>query len=141
MGNTTLGGLIRSLREAADLSQEELAARAGVSRGSIQNWERDLRKPRRAEFRRLATALGTTVAELNAKLEPQAGAALTRAEAVTERRELEEQLAHLDDFAPPGTAAHTILSEALQDRITDLNKVIHDTHGNPARRPEADTAS
>jgi transcriptional regulator with XRE-family HTH domain len=66
MGNTTLGGLIRSLREAADLSQEELAARAGVSRGSIQNWEGDLRKPRRAEFRRLASALGTTAAELSA---------------------------------------------------------------------------
>lgn len=64
----TLGSLIRTLREQADLSQEELAARAQVSRGSIQNWEGDRTRPRRAESRRLAAALGVDVATLNQSL-------------------------------------------------------------------------
>lgn len=66
MGTTTLGSAIRHLREQADLSQEELAAKAQVSRASIQNWEGDRRQPRRAELRRLAAALKVTEADLKA---------------------------------------------------------------------------
>jgi transcriptional regulator with XRE-family HTH domain len=43
------------------MSQEELAAKAQVSRASVQNWEGDRRQPRRAEAGRLAAALGVTV--------------------------------------------------------------------------------
>jgi transcriptional regulator with XRE-family HTH domain len=64
----TLGSLIRSLREQAGLSQEELAARAQVSRATVQNLERDRREPRRAVLRRIAEALGTDVAALNQAL-------------------------------------------------------------------------
>jgi DNA-binding transcriptional regulator YiaG len=56
----SLGSTLRRLRERADLSQEELAAKAQVSRASIQNWEADRRAPRRAESRRLAAALGVS---------------------------------------------------------------------------------
>lgn len=66
MGTTTLGSAIRHLREQADLSQEELAAKAQVSRASIQNWEGDRRQPRRAELRRLAAALRVSEADLKA---------------------------------------------------------------------------
>lgn len=66
MGTETLGSMIRRLREQADLSQEELAAKAQVSRASIQNWEGDRRQPRRAELRRLAAALRVSEAELKA---------------------------------------------------------------------------
>jgi len=54
------------MREQAGLSQEELAAKAQVSRASIQNWEADRTAPRRAESRRLAAALGITVDTLKA---------------------------------------------------------------------------
>lgn len=66
MGTETLGSTIRNLREQADLSQEELAAQAQVSRASIQNWEGDRRQPRRAELRRLAAALHVSEAFLKA---------------------------------------------------------------------------
>lgn len=67
MTEATLGTTLRSLRIKADLSQEELATKAQVSRGSIQNWERDRSEPRRAEFRRLATALGVSVEEIRSR--------------------------------------------------------------------------
>jgi len=54
------------MREQAGLSQEELAAKAQVSRASIQNWEGNRTAPRRAESRRLAAALGVTVDALKA---------------------------------------------------------------------------
>lgn len=60
MTTESLGSALRRLRERADLSQEELAAKAQVSRASIQNWEGDRRAPRRAEARRLAAALGVS---------------------------------------------------------------------------------
>jgi transcriptional regulator with XRE-family HTH domain len=60
MATESLGSTLRRLRERADLSQEELAAKAQVSRASIQNWEADRRAPRRAESRRLAAALGVS---------------------------------------------------------------------------------
>jgi len=52
------------MRESAGMSQEELAAKAQVSRASIQNWEGNRTAPRRAESRRLAAALGISVAAL-----------------------------------------------------------------------------
>jgi transcriptional regulator with XRE-family HTH domain len=60
MTTESLGSTLRRLRERAGLSQEELAAKAQVSRASIQNWEADRRAPRRAPVRRLAAALGVS---------------------------------------------------------------------------------
>lgn len=58
MAEDTFGSTLKSQRIKAGMSQEELAAKAQVSRASVQNWERDRRLPRNAEARRLATALG-----------------------------------------------------------------------------------
>jgi transcriptional regulator with XRE-family HTH domain len=58
------GRTLRQLREQARLSQEELAAKAQVSRASVQNWEANRTTPRRAETRRLAAALGLTEQDL-----------------------------------------------------------------------------
>lgn len=59
------------MREHAGLSQEELAAKAQVSRASVQNWEASRTAPRRAEFRRLAAALGVSVETLKAPKETE----------------------------------------------------------------------
>lgn len=67
MADAQLGKRLRDLREQAGLSQEELAAKAQVSRASIQNWEAARTAPRRAESRRLAAALGITVDALKAQ--------------------------------------------------------------------------
>jgi transcriptional regulator with XRE-family HTH domain len=66
MADAQLAKKLRDLREQAGMSQEELAAKAQVSRASIQNWEAARTAPRRAESRRLAAALGTTVDALKA---------------------------------------------------------------------------
>lgn len=67
MAEPQLGKRLRDLREQAGLSQEELAAKAQVSRASIQNWEAARTAPRRAESRRLAAALGISVDALKAR--------------------------------------------------------------------------
>lgn len=67
MAEAQLGPTLRAMREQAGLSQEELAAKAQVSRASIQNWEGNRTAPRRAESRRLAAALGVSVDALKAR--------------------------------------------------------------------------
>lgn len=99
MQNPTLGNLVRHLREQADLSQEELAARAQVSRATVQNIERDRREPRRAVLRRIAEALGTDVASLNQSLTPAETAPPMTEEEIAERRAyLLAALAELDEL-------------------------------------------
>lgn len=71
MAEPQLGPTLRALREQAGLSQEELAARAQVSRASIQNWEGNRTAPRRAETRKLASALGMTVDTFRARMEEE----------------------------------------------------------------------
>lgn len=56
-----LGERIRRLREAAKLTQVELATRAGVSLRNVQNWEQGHRTPRVERLLPLAHALGVTV--------------------------------------------------------------------------------
>jgi transcriptional regulator with XRE-family HTH domain len=46
------------------MSQEEVAARAGVSRSLIQSIENGRRPPRRSNLRKIATALGTDLETL-----------------------------------------------------------------------------
>ena len=91
MQNPTRGHLVRTLREQAGLSQEELAVRAQVSRATVQNIERDrTEEPRRAVLRRLAEALGTNVAALS-PAQP-----LTLEEITAKRAQLLAALAELD---------------------------------------------
>lgn len=92
MQNQTRGNLVRTLRERAGLSQEELAVRAQVSRATVQNIERDRTDPRRAVLRRLAEALGTDVAALS-PVQP-----MTLEEIAERRAELLDALAKLDEI-------------------------------------------
>lgn len=69
MAEDSFGTTLKSLRSKAGMSQEELAAKAQVSRASVQNWEGDRRSPRRAEAGRLAAALGVSVDALKAGTE------------------------------------------------------------------------
>ena len=89
MAEAQLGAALRSMREQAGLSQEELAAKAQVSRASIQNWEGNRTAPRRAESRRLAAALGVTVDALKRAGGDQLDAQEIRA-ALAEAMEIED---------------------------------------------------
>lgn len=101
MAEAQLGQALRDLRERAGMSQEELAAKAQVSRASIQNWEANRTAPRRAETRRLATALGLTVEQLRAhvegeRLEPEEiRAALEAAMELSDPKEMRAALLEL----------------------------------------------
>src|SRR5688572_5418568 len=81
---TAFGQLLRRLRTASDLTQEELAERAGVSTRVISDLERGvIHRPRRDTVRMLADGLGLTRSNREAFDEaargrPVAGAASTR---------------------------------------------------------------
>ena len=66
---------LRDRREAAGLRREDLAKRAGVPAASIGNWERGLTTPTLAVFRRLAEALGLTMAVTVPTTTPQSAIA------------------------------------------------------------------
>lgn len=55
---------IRDGRLKLGLTEEEFANRVGVSRGSVQQWEKGSTAPNRKRQPAVATALGLTVAEL-----------------------------------------------------------------------------
>jgi transcriptional regulator with XRE-family HTH domain len=55
------GAQLHSVREAARMSQQELADRAGISIDSIQNWEQDRNHPRMTFLPVLAAALGVSL--------------------------------------------------------------------------------
>ena len=57
----SFGKNLQALREAAGLSQSELAEKSGISVKTIQNWEIDRNSPRMDALVRLAQALGTTL--------------------------------------------------------------------------------
>lgn len=124
MPTETLGLVLKALRESADLSQEELAAKAQVSRGSVQNWENDRSKPRRAEFRRLAAALRITPEDLKARTEGQSTLG-EATESVTAAREdlvrmisdLREEIQYLN---PKYERNRPLLVEHLERKIAEL---------------------
>ncbi len=61
-----LGGLLRSWRERALLTQEQLAARAGLNVRTVRRWETGrLERPRGTSMRSVAKALGLGDAELS----------------------------------------------------------------------------
>lgn len=107
MAEAQLGPALRDLREQAGLSQEELAAKAQVSRATIQNWEGNRTAPRRAESRRLAAALGISVEALKAHAEgerldaQEIRAALEAAMEITDPEEMRAALLDLLTRMPP----------------------------------------
>ena len=65
MSPRRLSTVIKKLREAQQLTQEELAKKAGVTQGYIGHLERGLKKnPSLPTLRKLAKALGVPVAAL-----------------------------------------------------------------------------
>jgi len=104
MADDTFGFTLRSLRIKAGMSQEELAAKAQVSRASVQNWEKNRRQPRNAEARRLSRALG--VEDLRTltgrQVEPQEiREALEAALKLEDPEEMREALLDLLSHIPP----------------------------------------
>lgn len=65
----TFGNVLRRRREAADLSQEALAARANLHRNYVGLLERGQRMPSLLVVQQLASALETTMADLVAEVE------------------------------------------------------------------------
>lgn len=61
----TWGRRLRDARLAAGLSQEEVATRLGVHKVTVSNWEREVNRPRDAQFRRLAELFNTTPQSLH----------------------------------------------------------------------------
>lgn len=58
IGELTVGQKLRRLREAAGLSQEELAVAVGVTRQTLYAYEIDRTSPRLAELLRVTSVLG-----------------------------------------------------------------------------------
>jgi transcriptional regulator with XRE-family HTH domain len=56
----TFAERLRQLREKAGLTQESLAVRAGMSIGSVRNYEQGIREPYWKGVFQLAAALGVT---------------------------------------------------------------------------------
>ena len=59
-----MGRRFKQLREAAGLSQSQLAKAAGVPVGSIQGWEQGRRTPLLDAAARVAVAMGVSLDEL-----------------------------------------------------------------------------
>jgi transcriptional regulator with XRE-family HTH domain len=69
-----LGEELRKVREAAGLTQEELAFKAQVHRTYVSLLERDKKSPTLSMLLRLCRAMGTSAADLVAKVEKAANA-------------------------------------------------------------------
>jgi transcriptional regulator with XRE-family HTH domain len=61
---TQLGHRIAELRARADLSQDQLAERAGLDRRSIQRYEAATREPQYGDLLLIAAALDVPLADL-----------------------------------------------------------------------------
>ena len=71
--NTSLGAVIRDLRVAAGMSQEELADRAGIHRTYVSQLERGLKSPTVAILVDLAKALDTSPSRILRSVETGIG--------------------------------------------------------------------
>jgi predicted DNA-binding mobile mystery protein A len=97
-------GWIKAIREALGISQSQIAARAGVSRATVQQWERAEARRRitRSSLDRVAQAMGCQVA---LAIVPRGGSledvrrrqALTRAEQLLKEK---RQAAAKEDLRP-----------------------------------------
>jgi len=128
MPTDTYGSSLKSLREKADMNQQELASVAQVSVSSIQNWENGRRRPRRAEFRRLATAFRMSTEELRLRLEGQIPADLpadfTMQKYAVQREDLEREIAGLREeieyLNPKYERNRPLLVAHLERQIAEL---------------------
>ena len=68
---TVFGRVLRRVRREHDLSQEALAARAGLARNHVSELERARRDPSLATIVQLADALDMTMAELMARFDQE----------------------------------------------------------------------
>lgn len=59
----SIGQLIRDARKRAGLTQKELAEKAGIATGTIQQYELGKRQPRLVQLEKIAFALETTVSK------------------------------------------------------------------------------
>jgi transcriptional regulator with XRE-family HTH domain len=64
MKKETMGERLKRLREAAGLSQPQLAQATGVPVGSLRQWEQDRRLPSLQGFITVADGLGVSLDEL-----------------------------------------------------------------------------
>ena len=71
--NAAFGKIIAGLRQAAKLSQEELAERADIHRTYVSQIERGLKSPTIVMLLRLSKALETTPSKLMRQLEIELG--------------------------------------------------------------------
>ena len=60
----TMGGRLQELRQAAGMSQSQLARAANVPIGTLRNWEQDRRTPLFDTAARVARSLGVSLDEL-----------------------------------------------------------------------------
>lgn len=65
----TFGEVLSELREKAELSQDELAEKAGTSQKAISFWERNMREPSLSNIQKLCDALGVDCSVFFAKSE------------------------------------------------------------------------
>jgi transcriptional regulator with XRE-family HTH domain len=68
-----MGERLRRLREAAGMSQTDLARAAGIPIGSLRNWEQDRRIPRLDAAASLAAAMHVSLDTLAGDLLGQGG--------------------------------------------------------------------
>lgn len=64
---------LQQVRQAADMSQSELANAAGVPIGTLRNWEQGRRVPLFDTVIKVAHALGVSLDDLAAEPTPQRG--------------------------------------------------------------------
>ena len=64
MGMKEVGEYIQGCRKDADLTQENVADKLSVSRGSVQNWERGSEVPEGASLIRLCALIGADIREV-----------------------------------------------------------------------------
>jgi transcriptional regulator with XRE-family HTH domain len=72
MAEETMGERLKRLRQAAGLTQAQLADRVGLSLGAVRNWEQDRRVPLFDAAIRAAQAMGVSLDVLAGLAEPQA---------------------------------------------------------------------
>jgi transcriptional regulator with XRE-family HTH domain len=110
----TLGQRIRQRRRELGLSTAELARRAGVTRDTLADWERDQTAPR---SNRLLTLAGVLEASIIWLLEGQGHCAPAN-DAAGEMASLREQLAHARELV--NQLSHTL--DSVQTRLNDLER-------------------
>lgn len=99
---------IRARRKALGLTEQQLADRLGVSRATVQHWERDGgTAPKRTRVHDVAEALGVTTAELLAGIASVPG----EPSLVLRREPGEEQMITISAFDERSVGRHLVLQE------------------------------